>query len=241
MRLVVLCGMPWEASVLTAALPGITILSGTAKNNLDTLVPSDTTHLVSCGLMGGLSHMIEIADVAVAGTIATGTRELQTDEAWNWAILFALKAAPGPRREAIGDQFDMETPLWAQRAIICPWYSSGQMDQADTTQQRAALLAATGAWAIDDETFAAATYAKAKGIKFAVMRSCSDDASETLPLAMRGQIMNANGSANLEYLLSQIITEPAGQTVMIPKIVADFNASLATLQAAAPALLESLT
>jgi hypothetical protein len=114
------------------------------------------------------------------------------------------------------------------------------MDEGDTAPQRATLLARTGAWAIDDESHNLAAFAAARGLPFVIMRACSDDASETLPLAMRGPIMNADGSANVEYFLREAFQESPAQTALIPKIVADYNASLASLQAAAPLLSQAL-
>jgi adenosylhomocysteine nucleosidase len=236
MRLVIVCGMPQEAAVLAAALPGVLILSGAAKNNLAALVPADTTHIASAGLGGGLSPNLRIADADVAGLLVDGSgRRWTPDPVWSKAILNAISTITV---RAAGD--NLETPIWAQRAVLCPWYSSGILDQADTALQRAALFAQTGAQAIDDESFYVAEFAARHDLRFAIMRSVSDDASETLPLAARGAIMNADGSANIEYLLQEIVKEPAYQTLDLAKIMTDFNASLASLQAAAPALLEAL-
>lgn len=235
-QLVVVCGMPAEKSVLEFALPGVTILSGTAKNNLADLVPGNTTHIISMGLYGGLIPSISVADVDVASSLTDGAgNDWIPDSAWTARLIDVIGSATIP-----GSGVVVESPQWAARAHAVPWYSSGQLDQADTKLQRAQILAETGAWAIDDESHNIAQFAEANSIKFAIMRACSDDASETLPLAMRGQIMNADGSANIEYFLQQIAQEPIGQTLDIPKIVADYNSSLAALQAAAPLLLSSL-
>ena len=223
--------MPSEKGVLNFALPGITVLSGTDKNNLGTLVPTDTTHIISMGLYGGLSPAIDVADIDVASSLTDGAGNTWTpDPDWNGVLLSVLGSAAE----------SLDNAVWAARVHSVPWYSSGMLDQADTVPQRAQLLAQTGAWAIDDESHSIAEFAKAQGLKFAIMRACSDDASETLPLAMRGQIMNADGSANIEYFLQELAQEPASQTLDIPRIVADYNASLAALQAAAPLLLQSL-
>jgi hypothetical protein len=236
MRLVIVCGMPEEAAILEAALPGILVLSGTAKNYLDALVPADATHIASVGLAGGLSPQIKIADVDIGGLLIDGSGGAWIpDPVWSRAILNAIGATT-----ITGAGENLEMPVWAQRARICTWYSSGIMDQGDTAAQRAALFAQTGAWAIDDESYSVASLAARRGIRFAIVRACSDDFRETLPLAARGAIMNADGSANIQYLLHAIAAEPACQTLDLAKIAADFDASLASLQAAAPALLQSL-
>lgn len=237
MRLVVLCGMPSEKAVLEAALPGVMVLSGADKNDLAALVPADATHFASCGLFGGLSPTIQVADVVAASTVSDGAGHAWTaDAAWTAAAVDAIRATPVDAGPAYP-----QVPAWAERAAARPWYSSGVMDQADAAPQRAALLAATGAWAIDDETVFLAALAARRGLPFVVVRACSDDASETLPLAVRGQIVNADGSPNLGYFLQQIFQESLGDTAQIPKIVAGFDASLAALAAAAPAVLSSIS
>ena len=241
MRLVIVCGMPSEAAVLRAALPGVLILTGAAKDRLGDLVPPDTTHIASAGLCGGLSPQLLIADICLAGMLVDGAGESWlANSVWRRAILDVIRRTLGPRNGDIGDQYDTETPVWATRAITCTWYSSGVFDQGDTALQRATLLARTGAWAIDDQSRSVAEFAAARGLPFAILGSVSDDASETLPLAMRGKIMTAHGSPNIEYFVQEVLTEPAVQTLQIPKIIADFNSSLATLGAAAPALLQAL-
>jgi len=236
MRLVIVCGMPAEATVLKAALPGVTVLSGTAKTDLAACVPADATHIASAGLCGGLSPDLRIADVDVAGLLLDGAgHSVLPDPDWAKAILNALSATT---IRSAGE--NIVTPVWAERARLCTWYSSGIMDQGDTARQRAALFSQTGAWAIDDESLAVAKFAAQRGLRFAIMRAVSDDFSETLPLAARGTIMNADGSANIAYLLREIASEPLFATLDLAKIAADFNASLASLQAAAPALLQAL-
>jgi hypothetical protein len=86
------------------------------------------------------------------------------------------------------------------------------------------------AMAIDDETYYAALFCQQHGILLNVARSISDDSTETLPLAARGAIMTAMGSVNYEYLITELLTEPVAQTLDLPKIAMDYNASLATLQ-----------
>lgn len=241
MRLVVLCGMPAEQRVLEAALPGVLVLSGTAKSDLPTLVPADTTHIAGAGLFGGLLPRIRVPDVCLARYLVDGGGNRWTpDLQWSTSIMNALHRLSVLRTGDIGGPLDMQQPGWAARALLCPWYSSGVMDQGDTAAQRATLLARTGAWAIDDESRDLAAFATARGLRFVIMRACSDDASETLPLAMRGPIMNADGSSNIQYFLSEAFNESPAQTALIPKIVADYNASLTSLQAAAPLLLQSL-
>jgi nucleoside phosphorylase len=233
---VILCGMPSEFSRLNVAFPDNLVLTGTAKNNLATLVPENCTRIVSMGLFGGLFYPMAIADVVLASTVADGKGNTFTcDPKWNNAVLQlgrrVVPNSPGPA--------DPVPVMWNKNLGVVPWCSTGIMDQSDTQLQRAAIHAATGAWAMDDETYSVAVFAKAKGLPFNVFRSCSDDASETLPLAARGAIMSADGSVDMAYLIQQLETEPWLQTLDLPKIAADYYASLDTLQSAARALEDS--
>jgi Phosphorylase superfamily len=208
MTTVILCGMPDEKRVLTEALPGTLILSGTDKLNLQKLVPADCNMIVSAGLCGGMAPGLGIAAMVVASLVVDKAgQHNHPDAIWNNAVIEAGMAAGigiSPR----------------------PYYSSG-LEEADTIQQRAALYRKYGACAIDDETRFAAAFAVDRGISFGVFRSVSDDWSETLPIEARGAIMNADGSPNLDYLAK---TMKVTDIPMLLKIAGDYAASLNALQ-----------
>lgn len=226
----ILCGMPSELAVLCAAFPRNPVHGGDAKTRLSALVPPGCRRIISCGLGGGLSPKIRIAGGAVADMLTSGSANAGTcfpcDTAWNHAVMdLALSPA------------EIQEP-WARDFVECPWwYSSGVMDEGDTTVQRATLLAETGAWGIDDESFAAGVFcASHPDVKLNVLRFCSDDASETLPLAARGQVMNANGSPNMPYIWKELVSEGLVEDLQLLRVAADGNASLAALQACARAI-----
>ena len=214
---VIICGMPSERDILAAAYPGNLILSGADKLNLSSLVPPTCNRIVSMGLCGGLHPALKIAHIAVADNVVDGLgNEWVCDTKWNAALLqIAFESVPN---------------AWAEALLVCPWYSSGVMDQADTVIDRSALFKATGTWAIDDESYYAAKFCAEHKLYFNVARSVSDDAGETLPLAARGAIMTASGSVNFQYLLKEIVSEPILQTLDLVKIAADYNNSLDTLR-----------
>jgi adenosylhomocysteine nucleosidase len=214
----ILCGMPSEVGVLTAGFPNNPVFGGTAKSNLGTLVPPNCKRIISMGLGGGLSPKIKIAGGATAQTVTDGTNVWSCDTRWIGELMGTVNA-----------EREMLAP-WVENFVICSWYSSGIMDEADTAPQRADLLAKTGAWGIDDETFSAAVFCKDHGLKLNVLRFCSDDASETLPLAARGQIMNANGSPNFDYLMKELVSEGILSDEQLLVVAADANSSLAALQ-----------
>jgi hypothetical protein len=220
-----LCGMPSELAVLRAAFPKNPVFDGDAKNNLATLVPPGCRRIISCGLGGGLSPRIRIAGGAVAITVCDGSGKIYTcDPLWNHAVVDEALVA------------DQMLAPWSRDFLECPWYSSGAMDDADTVQQRSALLNETGAWGVDDESNAAAVFCREHELHLNVLRFCSDDASETLPLAARGAVMSANGSPNMKYLLSELVSEGIAQDAMLLKVGADSSSALAALQQCVRAL-----
>ena len=222
MKTVVVCGMPDEAEVLTRALPGFLILSGTAKLNLPKLVPPDCTRIVSMGLCGGLAPGLNVGDCVVASRLI--------DHA---------------------DQIDIADPVWTSRVRTAAinhgigvkavsYYSSGVLDEADSVPQRAQLFQKYGTQAIDDESRYVAALASQRHIPFGVLRSVSDDASETLPLSATGPIMNRDGSANISYLLWSLGQNQGADSTSLFRVALDFKKSLDALEAVAAAVREVL-
>lgn len=231
---VILCGMPVEQARLAAAMPRNLILSGVDKLSLETLVPPATPRIISMGVFGGLSRGIAIADVVLASTVSAtnGPNVFTCDPVWNGAVL-SLGWAIKPQSPGQSNPVPL---MWNKNLVVRPWFSSGALDLADTASQRAALNAATGAWAIDDESYYAAAWAKAHDKPFNVCRSCSDTATETLPPAARGAIMTASGGVDVGYLITQLETEGLAADLDLIKIAQDMMASLDTLEAVARAL-----
>ncbi len=186
MSTVVVCGMPSEKSRLTAALPGILVLSGTDKLNLQTLVPASCTRLISMGLCGGLSPDLAVPDcVCATSVVDKGEDKAIADGEFNARASVAFGLA-GANLKGV------------------PYYSSGLMNEANEANQRAAMFAKYGAHAIDDESRFVIAEAQRRGIPFNVLRSVSDAWNDNLPLLAVGSIMNADGSPNIPYLLSAL-------------------------------------
>lgn len=228
---VILCGMPSERARLTAALPRNVVLSGQDKLSLDTLVPPSCNRVISMGLCGGLAPPLVVPCVALATTVTDGKVMWACDRKWAFAVQ-DLASSLNPDASAA----DPLPHGWMVGLDAVPWYSSGVLDLADTVPQRATLHASSGANAIDDETYYAAVLCARRGIRLNVARPLSDDYSETLPLAARGAIMSADGSANIEYLMQQLGSEPALQTLDLFRVLSDYLSSLDALGALAGAL-----
>lgn len=219
---VILCGMPEEKEVLAGVFKTTLILSGTDKLNLPSLLPGDCERIIVSGLMGGLARGVPVGGVCAAKTVVDKSGSVYTcDALWNGKVIAAGRAA------------NLEFGL-------VPWYSSGLLDEADSAAQRAAINAKYGADCIDDEVRYAIAVAQERGIPCVDFRSCSDDWTETLPLAATGAIMNQDGSANLGYLFRSIAAEPAYQTVDLFQIGLDFQKSLSTLEYACNAAREAI-
>jgi hypothetical protein len=223
MSTVILCGMPEEREVLTAALPLLKVMCGTDKLNLPALVPPDCHRIVSMGLCGGLMPGLAVGDVALATEVVDEASQPQaTDAAWNARVT----TAAGNRHMAVRP---------------CRWYSSGILDQADNREQRAILWKRYGAGAIDDETRYAAAFAAQRGIAFNVLRPLSDDYSETLPLSATGAIMNRDGSADVGYLLWSLGQQQTPSSASLFKVALDFKKSLDALEMIAAAAEEAIS
>jgi hypothetical protein len=117
----------------------------------------------------------------------------------------------------------------------CSYYSSGILDEADTVPERAAMFAKYGAQIIDDESRYVAAEAARRNIAFNIFRSLSDDYQETIPLAATGAIMNADGSANISYLLGSLAKDPS-QIPLLFQVAKDFKTSLDALTNTATAV-----
>lgn len=214
MTLTLLAGMPEEVHHAKQCFDEkiVQILHGTDKLNLDKVVSNTCTRIVSFGLAGGLRSGVPVGSVLIANSLVDGSDQpYALDQKLIEALLYVAKAS-------------------GMNMAACPWYSSGSLDTADTVPQREALYKKTGAWAIDDESYYAAVFAKKHNISFGIVRSISDDASETLPLAATGAILNKDGSANLGYLLRALAREPLHDTLDLFHVAKDFLYSLNTLE-----------
>jgi hypothetical protein len=218
MTTVIVCGMPDEKRILSAALPGILVLSGIDKLNLPRLVPKDCTRLIGAGVCGGLSPDLVVPQVALATTIKhkTGAAAI-CDPRWNQRAIDAADAA----------------------GIVLhpvPYYSDGLQNEANDPAQRAALFAKYGAHAIDDELRFVVAEAQRRGVPINSFRPLSDDYRAKLPLLATGKIMNPDGSPNLAYLATALGEDQGEGSESVFKVMSDYKASLDALEDVAKAL-----
>lgn len=180
-------GMTTEADVARAyAAKDVLVLSGVLDvEGLQKAVPASCTGILSFGLCGGLRPNLPAVGQTLIATqlLAPGGWVYQPDIAWI-KRLFA-----------------------ATHAYCQPWFSSGVFNQANTPAQRGALYAQYGAWAIDDESFFVAQFAKGRGIPFVVMRTVSDAWDDNVSIT--SNILTANGGVDVFSVLSDLAADPA--------------------------------
>lgn len=188
MKLGIVCGLSEEAKVARSLVgaEGLVLCGSAAIQRLGDLVPADVTHLVSFGVCGALHPTLKVADVIIATAVKTADGDYQADIEWLNRLARAVRSIRS-----------WHAPIW-----------SGPGEEADTPDERMALFLRSGAYAIDDESAAVAKLAHDRGIKFAVVRPVSDDASANLPMAARGAT-NPDGSSNIDAVLAALRADPS--------------------------------
>jgi len=155
----------------------------------------DITGVISIGLAGALSPLLNVGDVVIADQIYFGPERWRCDNLWRVALAAKL---PGAH----------QGPLSGSATIL------------DDAAGKAALYDATGALAVDMESQVAARFAAARGLKLAGLRVISDDASHVLPPAAL-VAMQPDGSIALRRVLWSVVKNP----LQIPALIRTGRAS----------------
>lgn len=184
--LVIKTGMTIEQSIAQQyAAQGILVLTGEyTPAMLDKAIPKDCGAILSLGVCGGLSPEAQIGQAFIYDACVTPNGIFYADTPWRKRLFAATKY--------------YERRVW----------SSGDFNTANTEEQRAQLLAQTGCWIIDDETYAVATVADSRGIAWIGLRTVSDGAEDNLPPAVLNAL-NANGTDNIEAVITSVVEDPA--------------------------------
>jgi adenosylhomocysteine nucleosidase len=142
-------------------------------------------HVVSAGFGGGLSPMLRRNDILVADRLLhVGGAELPVE------LPPGLSAAIAQRSAHCG------TLLTIDRVVRTP-------------SERKALLARTGALAVDMETFAVAEVCAARQVPFSSVRVINDTADETLPRDVEYLLTQKTTAARLGAALGAVCRRPA--------------------------------
>ncbi len=179
------CGLTREAEI--AGTDGVIAVAGGGDavglaKKLDAL-HGDITGVISIGLGGALSPHLKVGDVVIGESVVAGPEIHACDS--KWRVLLAAR-----------------TGALHQGAI------TGSDTVIDSAAAKAELFHASGgALVVDMESQVAARFAAKRGLKLAVLRVISDDASHALPPAAL-VAMQPDGSISTERVLWSLVKNP---------------------------------
>jgi nucleoside phosphorylase len=167
------------------AAPGTLVLKGVMTvDDLQKQVPQDCKAIMSFGMAGGLRP-----GLPVVGQTVIASRII------------------GPNKEVYHCDHEWHTRLFLKTSYYVQSYlSTGQFNQSNTPEQRAALYAEYGAWCMEDEGLAVAQFAQARGIALADYRNISDAWNDNVSIT--SNILNAGGGADFMAVLKDVVTDP---------------------------------
>ena len=156
-------GLAFEARI--AAEAQVKVVCDTVASRLAETLEKEASHpgcrgIISFGTSGGLDPKLLPGDWVVANTIVHGSIRVATDPLWTRALMQAL---PG-----------------ALEGVI-----AAASEPVMSVSEKSALRAATGALAVDMESYVAAGVAQRRGIAFAACRVVIDPAWRALPAFTR--------------------------------------------------------
>ena len=197
MTIIAVTGLAKEAQIVGTA--GVVAVAGggdgeglAAKLNA---LHGDIKGVISIGLAGALSPLLEVGEVVIADQIMTGTENWDCDG--NWRLRLASRLPAAHQGLLFGSDMIIEHP--------------------DT---KAGLHKTTGALAVDMESQVAARFAAARRLPLAGLRVISDDASHVLPPAAL-VAMKPDGGIALGRVLWSLLKRPA----QVPALVRTARAS----------------
>ncbi len=197
MTILAVTGLTREAEI--AGTDGVVAVAGGGDTlglarKLDAL-HGDITGVISIGLAGGLSPLLNVGDVVIADQIFFGAERWRCDNLWRVALAARL---PGAHQGAL----------------------TGSDTILENAASKAALYDATGALAVDMESQVAARFAASRGLKLAGLRIISDDAAHVLPPAAL-VAMQPDGGIALGRVLWSVVKNP----LQIPALIRTGRAS----------------
>jgi adenosylhomocysteine nucleosidase len=149
----------------------------------------DIRGVISIGLAGALSPLLQVGHVVIADQIMTGVEKWDCHETWRVRLTSRLPYAH-------------QGQIFGSDVII---------DKAET---KAGLHAATGALAVDMESQVAARFAASRNLPLAALRVISDDASHVLPPAAL-VAMRPDGGIAIGRVLGSLLRRPSQVPALI--------------------------
>ncbi len=215
-RLGVVTGMTSEARRLPREVAGTALLvacsgadSARAAAGARRLIADGAEALLSFRLARGLDPRLNPGDLIVADMVVDRRREVyDTDLAWRVALFQALEAARPTGGAVLGSE-----------TLVA------------SAEEKSKLRDATGAVAVDMESFAVASVADQAGVPFAILRAVADPLWRDVPRAAHAGIAD-DGGVRIGAVLGGLIMAP-WQLVSLIAIAIEARQGLAALGRAA--------
>jgi len=162
----------------------------------------DIRGVISIGLAGALSPLLQVGHVVIADQIITGTEEWDCHGTWRVRLASRL-----------------------------PYAHQGQIFGSDViigkAETKSGLYDATGALAVDMESQVAARFAASRNLPLAALRVISDDATHVLPPAAL-VAMRPDGGIAIGRVLGSLLRRP-GQVPALIRTARSSNKAFAEL------------
>jgi hopanoid-associated phosphorylase len=197
--LIVITGLRAEARIASA--PGVSVFAcngnvGLRAQAIKRAVSAGAPAILSFGVAGGLSSHLTAGDWVVATGVISGSQRIETNNEWSSRLAERLPGAE------LGDIVTVEDP------VLHPIH-------------KRRLNMATGASAVDMESFQAAVLSDELGIPFAAVRVIADAANQKLPSAA-ALGLRPDGSLAIGAVARSLLRKPS----QIPSLVSVTVAAL---------------
>ena len=184
MTILAVTGLKREAEIVGGK--GVVAVTGggdaaSLQGKLDAL-HGDIKGVISVGLAGALSPLLEVGDVVIADQVIRGRETWHCSDVWRVALAAKLVDAH-------------QGPVAASDVIL------------ENANAKAALYDGTGALAVDMESAIAGRFAAARNLPFAALRVISDDARHVLPPAAL-VAMKPDGRIAFGRVLGSLLRHP---------------------------------
>jgi len=196
----VISGMTSEESIALADPGTVSVLSGgdqaTLQKNLAQIDPSTIKAVVSFGVAGALNPNLRAGNIVIADHVVTDDGTVYATDPTISAQAYA--------------------PLKKHHLNVYSGAMVGSATEHYTAQDKASLFAQTGSTAVDMESGAAAAYAKAHNLPFAVIRTISDPQQLSFPKAVK-DALQPDGSIDFGAVITDLFQDPAefGQLIEV--------------------------
>ena len=202
--IIAVTGLTREARIVAGAGVIVICCGGRAallREKLERAMSKDTAGIISIGIAGGLAPSLKPGDCVIASEIVSEGEHIPTDASWTERLAARLPDAH-------------VAPLASSQGIVF-----GRTSKAD-------LFRATGAYAVDMESYIVAQFAGLHRIPFAALRTIADPAASEMPPLVSGAITQAGG-VNFLGVLKAVLSDPR----QIPHLIRTARESNAAFQA----------